>query len=200
LWVGPRVGWFVPFGTLWHRCNPAPTAGCLSYTGVEWSDYAGGGPMFEIDVGARLSRNYNLFALWEHASISGGDSDGLESASTDYFGVGLRVSSDADKIGFLTEINLGARRFRAQFADGTELQLSQDVPFELRIGLGADIRLSKHFSLSPLVALALGRFDTAENVNASGDASDALAEDDELATHGSLSLQMGGHFDLLGGG
>jgi hypothetical protein len=204
-WLGPRVGWFVPFGSVFYRCAPNSFGEC-NYNAVDWNDYASSGPMFEIDAGARLGRNYTLFLLWEHAALGAGDDEsyekaqgGLDSASTDYFGLGLRVSSDPNKIGFLTEINLGARRFRAKYANGTELQFTQDVPLELRLGLGADIRLSRLFSLSPLITLGIGRFDTIEIVQ-DGDTQDLMAGDDELASHGWLTFQIGGHFDVAGGG
>jgi hypothetical protein len=204
-WVGPRIGWFVPFGNLWYRCNPGSPGNCSSYTSNAWNDYASSAPMFEIDVGARLGRNYNVFALWERANLGAGDNEsyenargGLDHASTDYFAVGLRVSSDADKIGFLTEITLGARRFRAVYEDGSEFQLSEDIPLEARIGLGADIRLSPLFSLSPLLTLGVGRFDNIEAVDRDGNRSDQLSDLDELGSHGWLTLQIGGHFDIAG--
>jgi len=206
-WLGPRVGWFVPFGTVFYRCNPSTLGGCGSFSGVDWNDYASSGPMFEIDVGARLGRNYNLFLLWEHASLGRGEvkelqgteSGSFDSASSDYFGLGLRVSSDPDKVGFLTEINLGARRFKAEYANDTELQFSEDVPLELRLGLGADIRFSRLFSLSPMVTLGIGRFDTIELVQ-DGNTRDLMSDADEFASHGWLTFQIGGHFDVAGGG
>jgi hypothetical protein len=204
-WLGARAGWFVPFGSAYYRCTPNSFNEC-NYEAVDWNDFTSSGPMFELDVGARLGRNYNLFLLWEHAALGGGDDEsfeesrgGLESASTDYFGLGLRVSSDPNKVGFLTEINLGARRFRAKYEDGSELQFTEDVPLELRLGLGADIRLSPLFSLSPMITLGIGRFDTIEEV-VNGDTRDMLADDDELASHGWLTFQIGGHFDIAGGG
>ncbi len=204
-WLGPRVGWFVPFGSAFYRCTTNSFGEC-NYNAVDWNDFTSSGPMFELDVGARLGRNYNLFLLWEHAALGGGDNEsfeesrgGLESASTDYFGLGLRVSSDPNKVGFLTEINLGARRFRAKYENGDEVQFTEDVPLELRLGLGADIRLSPLFSLSPMITLGIGRFDTLEEV-VSGDTRDMLADGDELASHGWLTFQIGGHFDVAGGG
>jgi hypothetical protein len=208
-WVGARIGWFVPFGDLWARCTtPLGTNDCGSFEGVEFNDYASSGPVFELDIGARLGRNYNLFLLWEHAELGRGDldpaSDTLQrgeqdSANTDYYAIALRVSSDPDKVGFLTEIALGTRRFRTTWQNGAELQLTE-APFEARLGLGADIRMGPAFSLSPLITLGVGAFGEATHVAPDGNSVDATTDYDARSGHGWLTLQIGGHFDIGGGG
>ena len=202
-WLGARGGWFIPFGNLWAQ-GTRRTDGFVDFDGVSWSEYASSGPMFELDIGARLGRNYNLFLLWEHAELGNGSAapdanGGQDGGDTDYYAVGLRVSSDPNRVGFLTEIALGARRFRAVWADGTELQLTE-APFEARLSLGADIRLNPAFSLSPLVTIGVGAFGSAEVVAPNGARTDATGPDDERAGHGWLTLQLGGHFDIAGGG
>lgn len=200
-WLGPRAGWFIPFGNLWLTREATGV-----YDEVKWSEYASAGPMFELDIGARFSRHYNVFLLWEHASLGNGSRDGSpftptakqDGAETDYYAIGLRFSSDADKVGFLTEIDLGTRRFRATWDDGSELQLTE-APLEFRIGLGADIRLTKFFSISPLVTLGAGAFGAAELVAPNGDRTDATKSGDEGAGHGWVTFQLGAHFDIPGG-
>jgi hypothetical protein len=200
LWLGARVGWFVPFGSLWARALP----GGREYEEVSWGSYAGSGPMFELDAGVRLGRYYNLFLLWERASLGSGtkapnELGGQRSGETDFYAIGLRISSDPDRVGFLTEIDLGYRRFRARWEDGTELQLT-DAPLEFRLGLGADIRFGPSFSLSPMVTIGVGSFRTAEWKHPNGDTQDATEPADRAAGHGWLTLQVGGHFDIAGGG
>ncbi len=195
LWLGARFGWFLPFGGLWAQRQ---TNDALDM--VKWSQFASSGPMFELDVGARLGRYYNVYLLWERASLGGGSEDvptigQSQSGETDYYAIGLRFSSDPDKVGFLTDLSLGYRRFRAQWDDGTELQLTE-APLEMRIGLGADIRLTKAFSLSPLLTLGAGSFGSAEWVAPDGTRTDATTPGDERAGHGWLTLQLGGHFDI----
>jgi len=202
-WLGARLGWFIPFGDLWAQGVP-DSQGFINLTGVPWSDYASSGPMFELDVGARLGRNYNLFLTWERASLGTGElapdaNGGQQNGDSDFYAIGLRVSSDPDKVGFLTEIAIGARRFHAVWADGTELQLT-DAPFEARLGLGADIRLGPLFSLSPLITVGIGGFGTAEAVAPDGTRTDAMGQYDERTGHGWLTFQLGGHFDIAGGG
>jgi hypothetical protein len=201
-WVGARLGWFVPFGDLWAQSVPG--SGGRSFEGVGFSEYASSGPMFEVDVGARLGRHYNVFLAWERAMLGTGSAEpdahgGQETGDTDFYAIGLRVSSDANRVGFLTEINLGYRRFRARWSDGTELHLT-DAPLEFRLGLGADIRLGPAFSLSPMVTLGVGAFGAAEWQHPNGDTEDATLPGDRSAGHGWLTLQIGGHFDLAGGG
>jgi hypothetical protein len=201
-WVGGRLAWFVPFGNLWATCTTVINGICHVAETTAFSDYASSGPAFELDVGARLGRNYNLFLLWERAELGDGSAEadlhgGQRGGDTDFWALALRVSSNPDKVGFLTEIALGYRRFRAVWADGTELRLT-NAPFEARIGLGADIRLSRAFSLSPLLTLGVGSFNEAEWANADGTTTPATDDFDIRAGHGWLTIGMGGHFDIGG--
>ena len=207
LWAGARIGWFLPFGSLWAEPVAIDRYGYVEYGNVPWSDYASSGAAFELDVGARLGRRYNLFIAWEHAALGGGkddparlppaaDSDaGPESASSDYYAIGVRFSSDPDRVGFLTEFALGFRRFYAEWADGTELMMT-DAPFEFRIGLGADIRLGPAFSLSPMFNLGFGSFGEAEWRFSNGDTEGVFQPADERDAHGWIGLGIGAHFDL----
>lgn len=199
LWLGARIGWFIPFGSTWAEGTPDGVV----IDEVKWSRYASSGPMFELDAGLRLGRHYNVFVLWERASLGAGSEDipalGKQTGGdTDFYAIGVRISSDPNKVGFLTEIDLGYRRARSQWDSGAELQLTQ-APLEFRLGLGADIRLSKAFSLSPLVTLGVGSFGDAEWVNPDGSRVDATTPGDRAAGHGWITLSLGGHVDLFGG-
>ena len=194
-WVGARAGWWVPFGDLWGACNGSG-AGCDS---MKFGAVASSGPMMELDLGARLGRNYNVYALWERAQLGKGSGvDGYSQirADTDFLGLGVRLSTDPDDVGMVLDLALGARRFRAVYEDSNQLQLSQAM-FESRLGVGADIRLSPLFSLSPMVTLGLGSFGKADWVTKTS-ISDAIPANNDTLTHGWLTLQLGGHFDLAG--
>ncbi len=205
LWVGARLGWFFPFGSVYARATTQGSAATGYYTvfdPVPWNDFASSGPMFEVNAGLRLGRAYNLFGVWERAQLGSGDAlsdqfGGQTGGDTDMFGVGLRASSDPDKVGFLTEIVLGYRRARTTWEDGTELQFTGAFP-EFRIGLGADIRLSSAFSLSPLATLGVGSFGDIEWKAPNGDKTSAVTTADEGSGHAWATLQLGGHFDLAG--
>ncbi len=201
LWLGVRLGWFLPFGSAWARGVPVDSAGNVNLKGVPWRDYVSSGPMFELDAGARLSRNYNVFALWERAQLGSGSGDsaaGLgksDRGDTDYWGVGIRATSDPDRIGFVTELAIGYRRARAQFADGTEVQFT-DAPFEARLGVGADIRMNRVVTLSPMFTLGVGSFGTIDR-KSGGSITDHTGPYDQEDGHAWATLTLGGNFDVV---
>src|SRR5262249_14246876 len=61
-WAGLRVSYFIPFGTLWFDGNYDGQGG-LSYRRRLFSAYASPGPAAEVDIGVRLGRRYNVFAM-----------------------------------------------------------------------------------------------------------------------------------------
>ncbi len=201
LWVGGRVGSFHPFGHAWGECTVVERSGvCLKTRGVPWSDYASTGMMGELDIGARLGRRHVLFFGWERASLGSGglevEGSGVsQRGESDFFGLGLRFSSNPNSVGLLIEVMVGARRFRVSWDDGSELLL-ENAPFESRIGIGADIRLSPLFSLTPLITLGGGQFGDVTFYDA---ASNTHTEPLDLPTsHAWVTLQLGAHFDLFG--
>lgn len=204
LWLGARLGWFFPFGNAWADGPDSGTTGGLPYYTLEgkpWRDYATSGPMFELDVGMRLSRSYTVFALWERAQLgSGNDESGRDGeqdgAESDFWALGLRASSDPDRIGFLTEVAIGYRRARTFFTNGVEYQFT-DAPFEARLGLGAEFRFSRSLTVSPLVTIGVGAFGSAEAVEPNGNIRRITGPFDESDGHAWATLQVGGHFDLL---
>lgn len=201
LWLGARMGWFVPFGDLWGYCINDAYMRCAQVDAKPWRHYAGPGPMLELDLGARLGRHYNVFALWERSVLGIGSAfedeyGGQRKGDSDFWGVGVRVSSNPDEVGLLVEFALGYRRARARWEDGWELRLT-DAPFEARIGLGADVRLSENVSLTPMATVGVGRFEKAQWVN-SGRADDDVLDSLDAFSHGWATLQLGAHFDAFG--
>jgi len=198
LWVGARAGWFIPFGEVWARTNGTHV------NGVPWNDYASSGPMFELNAGLRLSRNYNVFALWERAYLGPGKGDSQSTTlsgksdhgDTDFWGVGIRASSDPDHIGFVTELAIGYRRARSIYENGDQIQFT-DSPFETRIGVGADFRVNNVLSISPMATIGLGSFGTIETVS-NGQIRSATTPYDQSDAHAWATFTLGGHFDLLG--
>jgi hypothetical protein len=205
LWLGARLGWFVPFGNLWARGVPTgPDQGQYYYVleGTPWSDYASSGPVLELNAGVRLSRSYNAFLLWERAQLGSGENergpDGAQDGGeTDFWAIGLRANSDPDRLGFVTEVAIGYRRARTFFENDVEYQFT-DAPFEARLGLGAEYRLSRLTTLSALGAVGVGGFGSAERVDANGRGSSLSGPFDEGDGHGWVTLTVGAHFDLLG--
>jgi hypothetical protein len=202
LWLGARVGWFLPFGNLFARAQPPDAYGFYGFRRVPWSDYASSGLMLEADVGARIGRNYTVFALWERAQLGSGDAEedlyGSQSgADSDFWGLGVRASSSPSRVGLITEVALGYRRARATWEDGTELRFT-DGAVEGRLGFGADIRINPLLSISPLVTVGVGSFGTIRRVLPDGSSYDETRSRDEGDSHAWLTLGIGGHADLFG--
>jgi hypothetical protein len=202
-WFGPALAWSKPFGDLWGRCGNFDAYGrCASIQNVSVSDRFGSGPAFELDAGARLGRHYNVYALWERTWFSRGsqsESNGVRQngGDSDFVALGLRVSTLPEKVGFVLDIAVGTRRMRAQWEDGTELQLT-DAPFETRLGIGADVRLDENWSITSLLHLGLGSFGKAEWVLPDNSIRAASEPGDVALTHGWVGLQVSAHADIFG--
>ncbi|HEX6277933.1 MAG TPA: hypothetical protein VFZ53_33045, partial [Polyangiaceae bacterium] len=199
LWAGVRLGWFLPFGYVYAR-NVGGAYG--TFQRIPWDWYAGSGLMIEGDIGARLGRNYTIFALWERAQLSAGDHyddlyGGQNGADSDFWGVGFQATSDADAVGFLTELALGYRQARTRWEDGTEMRFT-DAWLEARIGFGASIRLSPMLTLQPLASLGVGSFGDVDRVNPSGASASIVRSADVGDSHGWFTIGLGGHVDLFG--
>jgi hypothetical protein len=201
LWLGARVGWFVPFGNVWARAEPTTTSGGYVLRGVPWRDYASSGPVLELDAGVRLSRAYTVFALWERAQLRSGDHESgpdgeQDGAESDFWGVGLRASSNPDALAFLTEVAVGYRRARTFFERDVQYQFT-DAPFEARLGLGAELRLNGVTSLSSLLTIGVGGFGNVERVAANGSTLRLTRDIDHGDGHAWFTFTVGAHFDLL---
>lgn len=167
--------------------------------GVPWQNYVSSGPMFELNVGARLSRSYTLFGLWERAQLGSGDdtTDGEPNgAESDFWAVGLRATSNADRLGFLTEVAVGYRRARAFYENDVEVQFT-DAPFEARLGLGGEYRFDRLTTLSGLVTIGVGSFGQVDKVAPNGAAQHKYSDLDEADGHAWATLTVGGHFDFF---
>lgn len=198
LLLGARTGLFIPWGDLFAR----RTLGGGVY-GVSWSDYSSPGPMFELNAGARLSRHYSVFALWERAWLGSGNGDTssttltgrADHGDTDFWGGAVRASTNPDGVGFVTELAIGYRRARAVYDDGAEIQFTNS-PFETRLGLGADFRLNRFVTLSGMATIGFGTFGTIETVS-----KNVIYDETRHAqadSHAWTTFTVGGHFDLFG--
>jgi hypothetical protein len=174
--------------------------------GESWSGLAGGGPAVEVDAGARLGRRYIVYGFWEHAFMgTGGDPSwrttmpfqgspvfgDQTSARTDYPGIGFRWSSRPDSVGFLVDLGIGYRWFQEKWASGAVMTLQGFGEF--RAGFGADVRVNRALSISPLIMFSSGEFQD-RKIEAPGISSSIPSYS---GTHGTVTLTVGGHFDLM---
>ncbi|HVY32413.1 MAG TPA: hypothetical protein VHB79_38010 [Polyangiaceae bacterium] len=202
--LGARLGWFFPFGNLYAKAQPVSDQSGSGYVldGVPWRDYASSGPMLELDAGVRLARSYTVFALWERAQLGTGNAvDSLtgsqqDHADTDFWAIGLRASSNPDQLGFITEVAVGYRRARTVFENDVEYQFT-DAPFEARLGLGAELRLSRMTSLSALATVGVGGFGELERVQPNNSATPISKSYDQSDGHAWATINVGAHFDLI---
>ena len=188
--LGGRIGYLAPFGKLTYDYVDG-------YGGPSWGDIAASGVSFELNAGGRFSRHFMVFGLWEHGALGTGRDGsrwyGVEQthASTDLFGAGFRFSSHPNETGLAVEAAFGFRTFRAEFEDDTTVTATSP---EVRIGIGADIRISRDVTLSPMMQISNGTFlDLREE--RPGRRSRSLFGYE--APHGTFGFALGVHFDLF---
>ena len=205
LWVGGRFGALFPFGNAYD----------LGYdvygypVGESWDGLASSGLDLEGDVGVRFARRYIVYGFWEHgfmgtggdpswssatgtAHLQGAPAFGEQrSATTDFTGAGFRWSSRPDSAGIVVDLGLGHRWFRESWASGASMMLKGFGEF--RVGFGADIRVNRMLSISPLVIFSTGNFHDRQ-VTLPGQSPQSIAS--YGGTHGTVTLTVGGHFDL----
>lgn len=109
----------------------------------------------EIDVGARLGRRYIPYLGVELGVTGAGRRfDQTTSASTGFYGVGFRyLAGDVDTVSFASDLSVGIRQFQVANATGTWTASGLEI---FRLGLGAEIRVSTLFAVSPMVTLSGG--------------------------------------------
>jgi hypothetical protein len=205
LWTGARFG-VLGFGGGFYGVpvgNPPVST-------TEWTtDLVTPGPTLQADVGVRLGYRFVPFVFYERAILGVGSRFAGESGTSAYselYGLGLRfVAGDVNTAAFLTEISVGERTVGVS-ANGQTFKMSGFEYFKL--GLGAEIRLSTHLTISPLASLSTGSM-----TSTSGSVTFSTAGSADGNTHPPfengasitdqrgyvmLSLTCGAHFDLLG--
>jgi hypothetical protein len=209
LWIGARAGALFPFGNAYIYGRDF----YYEY-GESWNGLASSGPLVEADVGVRIARHYIVYGFWERAFMGTG-SDATwrtgrppatpeasadppygdqTSATTDFAGVGFRWSSRPDSVGLVLDLGLGYRWFRERWAGGYKMDLKGFGEF--RFGFGADIRATRSFTLTPLLMFSTGTFHDRDFT------SPVLGQysiPSYGGSHGTVTLTIGGAFDLASG-
>ncbi len=171
-------------------------------------NFIGNGLAVELDVGVRLGKRYVPYVFIEHGFVAQGHrfAGSDATSASDMYGLGFRYTAgDVDSAGFLTELSVGIRTVSVSNA-GQTYKMSAFEYF--RLGLGAEIRISTLFVISPMAHLSGGAMDnTSGTVGFSADGSkDGIKEptyrnnDNILTQRGYLivGIGCGAHFDVFG--
>jgi hypothetical protein len=171
-------------------------------------NFIGNGLAVEVDVGARLGKRYVPYVFVEHGFMGSGHrfTNSATTSSNDMYGLGFRYTAgDVDSAGFLTELSVGIRTVTVS-GGGQTYKMSAFEYF--RLGLGAEIRISTLFVISPMAHLSGGAMDsTSGTIAYSADGSkDGLKEptyrngDSIITQRGYLivGIGCGAHFDVFG--
>ncbi len=199
LWVGARLGVLAYMGSLYAiDADNVETVG----------NYVQPGLALELDAGVRLGRRFIPYVAYEAGLAGAGHrfAQTQTSAGTSFAGIGLRLlSGDVDHTSFLSDVSLGFRRFQVSNASGTWSATGFEF---LRFSVGAEIRLSTLFTLSPALTVSGGSVsDTSGNIAFAPNQGDGLAgppfhDGHSIAgaqtSYYSFVLGCGAHFDLLG--
>lgn len=191
LWVGARAG-MIGFGNSFYGGPRGDTTGNLVQAGLT----------VEADAGARLGKRHVPYLFFEEGFIIPGRKlDGTGAMiTTRFFGLGFRYTAlDPDFIGFLADVSLGWRTLVIAGKD-TTYEISGFETF--RLGLGAEIRLSTRFVLSPLAYISGGVMSTNSGTVMFKDGSTPPFTNGASITDQRgylvLGIGIGAHFDLIG--
>jgi hypothetical protein len=172
--------------------------------------YVKTGPALQLNVGARIVKRFIPYLMYEHGFLGAGrrfDGGDSPSAAADLIGIGFRyIAGDVDSVGFLTDISVGARTITVK--NGPDTYKISGLEF-LRLGLGAEIRITTLFTLSPMAYISGGQMtDTQGQVTYSVQGStDGITRppytSGTIPGYGQTSyvvvgIGCGAHFDIFG--
>jgi hypothetical protein len=173
-------------------------------------NYITNGAALQLDVGARLGRRYVPYLAFELGLVGAGrrfDGGPDTSATTRFYGIGFRYTGgDVDTAGFLSDISFGVRQIEVSNVTGSYTMSAFEV---LRLGLGAEIRLTHRFVISPMITFSGGVIRDTDGAIAfapgQGDGvqtpvfrDGAVVDSGYSETYITLTFGMGAHFDLIG--
>jgi hypothetical protein len=198
LWLGGRLGVLAYGGTLYDT----ETSG----------NFVGNGLAIEVDVGARIERRYIPYLALEIGLVPPGHrfDQTPATAGTSFVGAGVRLlAGDVDNVSFASELSFGFRKLQVSRSDTNESWSATGFEF-LRIGLGADIRISTRFTLSPMLTVSGGTLtDTSGSISygpnqgdgqtgTPGYVSNNQIPGNHQSNYEAFVIGCGAHFDLIG--
>jgi hypothetical protein len=163
------------------------------------------GVALEVDIGVRLARRYVPYLFLEHGVMQKGRFfEGTDArVASDYLGIGFRtIFADPDEVGFVTDIALGVRTLSVSNATQSWSISALEL---FRFGLGAEIRVTSKFVLSPMFTVSTGSMsDTSGSISyASTSAIQGPVFQNGASVTSSrvyivAGLGCGAHFELFG--
>jgi hypothetical protein len=201
LWLGGRLGVLAYGGGMFQDPN-----GYTETTG----NFVSNGAALEVDVGARIERRYIPYVALELGLVGPGHRFDQTSttAGTSFVGVGIRLlAGDVDNVSFASELSFGFRKLQVSNDTGTWSASAFEF---LRLGLGAEIRISTRFTLTPMLTISGGTFtDTSGSINFGPNQGDGLTGTPSYVNNGQIAsdyqktyeafvIGCGAHFDLIG--
>jgi hypothetical protein len=204
LWIGGRLGVLAYGGGMFAE----RATGNTETTG----NFVTPGAAIEVDVGARIERRYIPYLALELGLVGPGHrfDQTPASAGTSFAGIGIRyLSGDVHNVSFASELSFGFRKMQVSRSDTNETWSATAFEF-LRLGLGAEIRLSTRLTLTPMASLSLGTLtDTSGSITYAPHQGDGLTgtpgylnqgqiPGDAQRTYEAFVLGCGAYFDLFG--
>jgi hypothetical protein len=204
LWLGGRLGLLLYGGSMYYN----PLTGNDEKTGA----FVTNGLALEADVGARIAKRYIPYLALELGLVGPGSrfqgSGTSASAGTSFLGLGFRfLAGNVNSVSFASDLSFGFRKF--QVSNDGSTWTAQAFEF-LRLGLGADIRFTDYFTISPMVTLSGGTLtDTTGSVAFASGQSDQQTNTNQVIPNNQIPstlqtnyyaivLGCGAHFDLFG--
>ena len=160
--------------------------------------------------GTRWGAGTSRTSQWSSGSSGAGHrfDETSTGAGTSFVGVGLRLlAGDVDNVSFASELSFGFRKLQVSNDTGTWSATAFEF---LRLGLGAEIRLTSHFTLSPMLTVSGGTFtNTSGSIGFGPNQGDGQTGTPDYVNHGQITsgnqanyasfvLGCGAHFDLFG--
>jgi hypothetical protein len=195
LWLGLRLGLLFYGGGMYQD----PNTGNITRVG----SYVTNGLALEADVGARISHRYIPYLALELGLVGPGSqfSGTSASAGTSFLGLGFRfLAGDANSVSFASDLSFGLRKF--EVTEGNQTWTASTLEF-LRLGLGADIRFTSYFTISPLVTFSGGTLTDTSGALTGAVQTPPYVNNGQIpggaqANYYAIVLGCGAHFDLLG--
>jgi hypothetical protein len=201
LWLGGRLGILGYGGGMFTD----PRTGGTETTG----NFVTNGLAVEIDVGARIARHFIPYVGAELGLVGAGHRfDGTDAkAGTSFIGIGVRLlAGDVDNVSFISDLSIGWRTMQVSSDGSTWSGSGAEI---LRLGLGADIRLSNRVTLSPLLTISGGSLsDSSGSVSYASNQGDGLPgtpfagnqsiPQSDRTSYESIVIGCGAHVDLFG--